>query len=146
MEISNFVEYRPIVSVDDHWPLVLEGFSFCAADNSLIIFGGRDIEENLLTNDIYRFTLTEGRIFLVFITKYANYCRFLSGWTKVTVNNAENGPSPRSGAICCCFRSKIHIFGGFSDVDGVLSDFYLFDLSKFLNFTKICFNFDEFRF
>ena len=81
------------------------GHSAIVYNDTMVIFGGRDEDNNKL-NDIWSFNFT-------------NY-----QWEYI---EATSPPLPRSGHTACSYKDMMLIFGGIYEVTRELDDMHLFD-------------------
>eukprot|EP00347_Sterkiella_histriomuscorum_P011091 403373787 len=84
------------------------GHSSLIFGDSMVIFGGRDVESNKL-NDIWVFNFTTYQ------------------WESINITDDELKPLARSGHTACLYKDMMLIFGGVHEVTKELDDMMLFD-------------------
>ena len=95
------------ISATGDIPKSTKGFSMVLSDTSMVIFGGRDLDDEKYNNDVHLFDLEE------------------KTWTKITPEGLA--PTPRAYHSAVIRGTVMWIFGGSSDA-GYLNELYSFDL------------------
>lgn len=99
------------VKVTGEQPCPRVGHSTVVHGATLIVFGGRDEDNNKL-NDMWELNISAG------------------SWTEIKPSTDDPLPLPRSGHKTCVFENMMFLFGGIFEITKELNDVWAFNLNS----------------